>query len=405
MAYLSQPGGRYIGEICGAEAVSLLSCSLVLTTLLAPIERAFSGLDRVAVWHKRVAIAAVVLLVPHLALVTSPPDAYATSVGSGLGSFALFGLVVLVVWALAPKLRAARWPGPIRHLARASHERWLTAHRLTGLFVIAAVAHGTIADPVLHHSTTLRVAFLAVGGIGIAAYLYRELLARYVVPIYDYAVAEVRRPDDTTLEVWLEPKRAALKFAPGQFIFLAFGGPGGWQRHPFSVASAPSDSRLRLSIKAAGDYTSELHDNLKTGTPGKVAGPYGEFDYQRGGHDQIWIAGGIGVTPFLSWIRALDGSFDRSVDFFYSVSDEAAALYLDEIDAAAAQHPTLRAQVIDTEKDGFLTAQTAMAGRSPGADVWVYMCGPPAMTSSLSDGFRALGIPASRVRFEQFDIR
>jgi predicted ferric reductase len=46
-----------------------------------------------------------------------------------------------------------------------------------------------------------------------------------------------------------------------------------------------------------------------------------------------------------------------------------------------------------------------MNGRAPGADAWVYMCGPPAMTSALSNGFRALEIPASRVRWEQFDIR
>ena len=71
----------------------------------------------------------------------------------------------------------------------------------------------------------------------------------------------------------------------------------------------------------------------------------------------------------------------------------------------AANHPTLRARVIDTEHDGFLTAETARAGRPRGADVWVYMCGPLAMTTALSDGFRGLGIPASRVRFEQFDIR
>ena len=46
-----------------------------------------------------------------------------------------------------------------------------------------------------------------------------------------------------------------------------------------------------------------------------------------------------------------------------------------------------------------------MAGRPRGTDDWVYMCGPPAMTTPLSDGLRGLGIPASRVRFEQFDIR
>src|SRR3954453_17783858 len=42
-----QPGGRYFGEICGAEAILLFSATLVLATLLTPVERAFGGLDRV----------------------------------------------------------------------------------------------------------------------------------------------------------------------------------------------------------------------------------------------------------------------------------------------------------------------------------------------------------------------
>ena len=400
-----EPTGRFIGEICGAEAVLLLSCSLVLATLLPPIERAFSGLDRVAIWHRRAATAAVLLLVPHIALVTSPPDPYATTLSQGLGDVALLGLLVVTVWALAPKLRAARWPGPIQRLARASYERWLTAHRMAGLFVAVAVVHGVLGDPVLHHSTVLRIAFLVVGVTGVAAYAYRELLARFVMPIYDYTVAEVRRPNDTTVEVSLDPEGDPLRFRPGQFVALAFGGEGGWQRHPFSVASAPSQRRLEVSIKAAGDYTRDLRDKLQPGTPAKAAGPFGGFDYTRGGRDQIWIAGGIGITPFMSWIRSLDGGFDRNVDFYYSVAHESDALYLDEIQAAAAAHPTLHVHVANAERDGFLTADKAANGRPRGADVWVYMCGPPPMMKALAKGFRALGIPPSRVRWEQFDIR
>ncbi len=400
-----EPTGRLIGEICGAEAVFLLSCCLVLAALIPAVERAFGGLDRVVVWHKRAAVAAVLLLVPHVVLVSSSPDPYETSLGHALGDVALIGLLVLSVWALAPKLRAARWPGPIRRLARASYERWLTAHRLTGLFVAVAVVHGALVDPVLHQSTTIRVAFFVVGGIGIAAYLYRELLARFFVPVRDYTVAEVRRPDETTVEVSLEPVGSPLQFAAGQFIVLAFGGASAWERHPFSVASAPSERLLEVSIKTSGDYTRDLRDKVQNGTPAKVAGPFGGFDYRRGGQDQIWIAGGIGVTPFLSWIRSLDDGFDRKVDFFYSVAHQSDALYLDEIKTAAARHPTLSALTIDTERDGYLTADKAMNGRPPGADVWVYMCGPPPMMTALANGFRRLEIPASRVRWEQFNVR
>jgi predicted ferric reductase len=267
------------------------------------------------------------------------------------------------LWSLAPSLRAARWSRLVRRLARISYERWLTGHRLTGLFVTAAVVHGAVVDPVLKASAPLKTAYLVVGGIGIAAYAYRELLARFIVPIYDYSVAEVRRPNETTVEVFLESTDRSLDFEPGQFVFLAFGGVDGWQRHPFSVASAPGEHRLEVSIKAAGDYTRDLHDRLQPGTPAKAAGPFGGFDYRPGGRRQVWIAGGVGITPFMSWIRSLEQDFDREVSFFYSIARETDALYLEEIDAAAA----------------------AMTG--------------------LAKGFRKLGLPADQVRWEKFSVR
>ena len=400
-----EPSGRYAGELFGVEAVLLFSCSLVLATLLPAIERAFGGLDRVALWHRHAAVAGVLLLIPHVALVSSAPDRYATSFGHALGDVALVGLLVLSVWALAPSLRAARWPGPIRRMARATYERWLTAHRLTGLFVIAAVLHAAIVDPVLHRSPVLRVVFLAVGTVGIVAYLYREVLARYFVPIYDYTVANVGRLNQTTLGVTLAPARRSVSFAPGQFVFLALGGAGGWERHPFSVSSSPSDPQLELTIKASGDYTRELYEQLRTGVPAKVAGPFGGFDYRQGGRDQIWIAGGIGVTPFLSWIRSIDGEFDRSVDFYYSVAHAQDALYLDEIRAVTKQHPSLRLRLVCADSDGQLTPEEVVHAVSPEANPWVYMCGPPPMMKAFSAGLRELGIPNRRVRWEQFGVR
>ncbi len=48
----------------------------------------------------------------------------------------------------------------------------------------------------------------------------------------------------------------------------------------------------------------------------------------------------------MSWIRALDESFNRDVAFFYSVASQSDALYLDEISAAAAAHPTVHPHVV-----------------------------------------------------------
>jgi hypothetical protein len=136
-------------------------------------------------------------------------------------------------------------------------------------------ADGAIVDPVFHRSTLLRVVFLSVGGTGVAAYLYRELFARYFVPIYDYTVQDVCQLNEATLEVALEPARKPLRFNAGQFVFLAFGGFGGWQRHPFSVTGAPTERSLEVTIKAVGDYTHDLYDKLLPGVQAKVAGPFG----------------------------------------------------------------------------------------------------------------------------------
>ena len=313
-------------------------------------------------------------------------------------------MLLLGLWAIAPRLRAARWPGPVQRLARIAYERWLTGHRLTGLFVVTAVAHGAIVDPVLRRSTLLLALYVMVGGVGILAYVYRELFARFFVPVHDYTVAAVRHLTESTIDVALSPVRTPLPFVAGQFVFVAFGGRGAWQRHPFTVSSAPSADTLEVSIKALGDYTRDLDEKLQPGTPAKVAGPFGAFDYRPGGRRQLWIAGGIGITPFVSWIRSLDGTFDRDVDLYYSVGHRADAVYVDEIAAAAVAHPSLRVHVVDTSRDGQLDAPALLNGAASSRP-WVYMCGPPAMTRSLARGFRKLGVPRGQICFEEFAVR
>ncbi|MFZ8991027.1 MAG: SUMF1/EgtB/PvdO family nonheme iron enzyme, partial [Pseudohongiellaceae bacterium] len=81
------------------------------------------------------------------------------------------------------------------------------------------------------------------------------------------------------------------------------------ESHPFTISSAPAEDVLRLTIKASGDFTRALHQTLKAGDGAIVMGAYGMFDYKTGRPDQIWIAGGIGLTPFLAFIR--DGGYDR----------------------------------------------------------------------------------------------
>ncbi|WP_341480426.1 hypothetical protein [Clostridium cibarium] len=65
-----------------------------------------------------------------------------------------------------------------------------------------------------------------------------------------------------------------------------------------------------------------------------VTGPHGKFDYKKGVKNQIWIAGGIGVTPFRSFIQAGIPK-EYSVDFFYAYNNDKEGAYIDELEMLA----------------------------------------------------------------------
>src|SRR5437868_1133615 len=122
------PGTMYVGEILATTAIVLLSCSLVLATRAPLLERFFGGLDRMYLWHRWSAVAAVVLLLPHSVLVTSAPDPNLNELGSVLGQVALIGLVLLLLWALAPRLSriTRRLPTNVQSWFM-QYQRWSTA--------------------------------------------------------------------------------------------------------------------------------------------------------------------------------------------------------------------------------------------------------------------------------------
>src|SRR5437588_6689643 len=196
-----QPTSRYLGEILGTTAIVLFSCSLVLATKAPFLERAFGGLDRMFLWHRWSAVAGVGLLFPHYILVTSVPNTISNSLGNALGFIALFGLVLLLLWALVPRL-----PVVGRHIPT-NYQRCYTLHPLTGPFVIVGLIHGFLVDPVLQHAPVLLVWYIAVAAIGSAAYLYRELLHPFFRHLWqhNYSIEAVNHLNQKTVEDILTP--------------------------------------------------------------------------------------------------------------------------------------------------------------------------------------------------------
>lgn len=391
-----------VGEIAGVLAVFLMSCALLLGTRARWLEAWFGGLDRMYLWHKWAAVAGTTALLPHWLLTgrgsaIDPADATALDrIGAALGVLSLLGLLALVAISLPQVNRILHIP----------YHRWLFLHRFTGLLVITGLVHGLILDRVIAASPLLWTAYLLIGGTGVLAYAYDELVMRRRAPEADYVIDRVGRPSDQILELELAPTGKKILPRGGQFVFLRIGGDDAWREHPFSIAGSTPDGDLRLTIRSLGAETVRMHARLTTGLPATVTGPYGRFDYTVGGEHQVWIAGGIGIAPFLSWLDMLEPEDSHRIDLFYSTPTEAHAIYLPDLEAAVRRLPSvLRLHAVFTSQQGHLDAPTITAAAEVDSSTHVFLCGPVGMIDGIKHGLHRLGVPRDHVHSEHFAFR
>src|SRR5215208_571075 len=390
---------QYAGEIIGSNNIILMACSLFLSTRPKWAEKYFGGLDKMYMTHRNVGTAAFLLIFAHV--LTVPITTTGWQLGNYLAVIAFIGIVSIVLITLAPRIPF------LNNLTGGDYEDWKKLKRFIGIFFILAFFHSlTIGNPLhaLIAITWVQVFFI----IGTISYLYTEVFGGIFKKFLPYKVEAVRHPNNSSTEVTLRAKKEPIKKQrAGQFLFVRFSGDKNLnESHPFTISSAPAEDVLRLTIKASGNFTRDLFARLKEGTDAVIEGAYGMFDYKTGGQKQIWIAGGIGVTPFLSFIRDMNGSLAHDVDFYYTVRHPEEALFMDEIRAADERNPRLKVHIRFSATEGSLTSDyilTNARGNITGYEV--YLCGPLPMIQAFEKKFLELGVPKNHVHYEEFNFR
>ncbi|MDQ3108236.1 MAG: ferredoxin reductase family protein [Actinomycetota bacterium] len=382
---------RSLALIAALLGYGAWSGNIVLGARIAPIERAWDGLDRLYRAHRRTGEATVVLLVLHGGLILSSlGNLSAFDVETGaifLGPVILAALITLVVVSVYGRLH---------------RDPFVWIQRALGFLFLLGLFHvfGVSGDKSASQTLTAVLAFYAA--VAAAAWTYRSVLGRRVAPRHHYTVAAMRPITERITEVVLDPVDHPLVFAPGQFAFLSLGAPAhDTKPHPFSITSAPGSLQLRFVVKGVGDHTRELA-RIPAGTSARVEGPYGALTLDRmTSRRQVWIGGGIGITPFLGMARAVrrdEGRYD--IDLYYCTAHAEEAYFHDEL----AEH--VRVIPVQEDTDGFLTADRIAATSGPlGGDTDYLICGPPAMLHSLRSQLEASGVPGHRVHAEDFTFR
>jgi predicted ferric reductase len=389
---------QWAGETIGSNNIVLMAVSLFLSTRPKWAEQFFGGLDKMYVTHRHTSTAALLLIFVHVLTV---PISLDWSLGNYIAVVAFTGIVSIALISLSPRIAF------LNKLSGGTYEGWKKLKRYIGIFFILGFLHSILISTALDAKvaiTWVMIFFI----IGTVSYLYTEIFGRFFGKYIPYTVEAVDHPNGSTTQVILRAKRGAIpRQRAGQFLFVRFPNEKNLnESHPFTISSAPREDVLRLTIKASGDFTRALFAELKPNTDAIVEGAYGMFDYKTGGGKQIWIAGGIGVTPFLSFIRDMDGNLDYDIDFYFTVRHPEEAIFTDEIEAAAKKNQRLRPHIRFSSTMGSLTIEHIV--ENAGGNVsghHVYLCGPLPMTQAFEQKFLALNVPRENIHFEEFNFR
>lgn len=393
--------GNAIGVATGAVAVVAMSQCLILAARPRLLEPLFGGLDHMYRAHKWLGITALGLMLVHNQF---EPDFEHWVRESGVGEFAkdlgevaLYGLVTLILFSWIKRVPVLGWEIP--------YQFWWFTHRLTGTFFALVAVHQMLVDTPYGWNDPLAVYLNVFCALGLGSYLFIELLARRLRR-RAYRVESLERQAGAT-ELALVPLGRPMRWRAGQFAFLSVSGFGLGEAHPFTITEPPQPAgRIRLAIKPLGDWTRRLPERLSPGTTVEVEGPYGRFNFRKGGPKQIWIAGGVGITPFLAWAQSLAADEHRSIYLLYSVRRERDAIGLDVLGEVAKSVPAFSFDLVVSGRDGRPTADS-LAARAPFSpkDADLFFCGPSDLRRAILRGLEARGLAPKRARFEYFEFR
>ena len=413
---------RHAIYLTGLWCMGLMGLIMVLALRLPLIERPLGGMDQVYRLHKWAGMGAGITALLHWGVkeggglikatwgregkpardAVLPWFTDARDLAKDLGEWAFYALLVLIALTLLQRLLAYR--------------PWRLTHRAMPLLYLGFVFHALALTPLAYWALPLGLLQAGLLTLGSAAALWSlaggiGLRRRHGAHIH--SVQLLGQGPDAPLEVVCALPDSWPGHCPGQFAFVRFDRAEG--AHPFTIASAPGalgenargEALLRLVIKPLGDYTRTLARRLQAGQGVDIEGPYGRFD-GRGSRarQQVWVAGGVGVTPFIALLEARQPGLATAdarlqpVQMHYCTRDAARDALLARLQTLCAQaEPAVTLTVHDAARGQRLTPRTLEALGGP-LDIW--FCGPQGLGDTL--GAHASNAPWRLYR-ESFAMR
>lgn len=353
--------------VIGGVSITAFALTFLLSIRSKRIESWFNGLDRLYVTHKWLAISSLLLVFAHGFLKQIYSGGYESFAGK-LGTISEYLFVILILVALLGK--------------RFKYENWRFFHRLLLLPFGIGVYHMYISSPIdLLSISPLSIWMILVVVVGSVSSFYMLVLYRTLAFKHKGTITAIKHLGISGVEIEMTLNKP-MKMVEGQYAFLRIFQKGLESApHPFSI-SGKDENKLTITIKALGDYTTQVVNEIQVGSKVSLDGPFGHMDFSLGKTKQVWVAGGVGITPFISYLRSAEPNVQ--VDLYYSYRGEKEGMYKEFLKQAQRSNPLLRVQFYDTSLNGRLKIDEIIADE----DTTVYMCGPQKMIETYAHGLK-----------------
>lgn len=388
----------YLAKILGVFGFTAFTLALLLAIRVPLQEKIFGDLGHSYRIHQLIGTSALIALLLHpLLLAWSYAQFSITSafqlllpIGEAAKIFGTIGLTIMTICII------------ITYYIRLPYHIWKITHKFLSLAFLFGALHSILINGDIQTMPFLQLIFFIFLTIGVLAILYRVLFNKLFVQRTPYVVTTVRTINETFVDVTLTPTAHSIPIKAGQFAYVTYMSNGvKAEEHPFTIAGANADGTIRFITKKLGDFTNTL-SNIVIGDEAFIEGPFGNFSFKNGGKTQCWIAGGIGITPFLSFADHLPANYRATL--FYAIRDESENAVVSDIARLSKEKPNLAIIVWNSKEKGFLTATSALAGFNL-ATADVFLCGPGPMMTALRTQLDVLRIPHHHIHQEKFSLK
>ena len=233
---------------------------------------------------------------------------------------------------------------------------------------------------------------------------------------------EQRADDCKSFTLVPDPQRGTTKlayFGAGKYLTVFETIDGMPITRAYSISSSPKDSLegkyvLTIKLVDGGLMSHHIFDTWKEGTNVEVSAPAGNFEYQplRDANKVICVAGGSGITPFVSMANAIaDGDEDFEMTLLYGSRNYDNILFREELEALAAKCGKIKVvNVLSDETDngiegiekGFITAELIKKYAPENEPYLVFLCGPAQMYAFVDKELEKLNLEKKYIRHEMF---